>query len=74
MTINAVDARAYLARWTSVSEMEIAELRSTSMDTKLRQLASLMASREIFGADPNREQSVETVREGWARLRQALSA
>jgi hypothetical protein len=74
MTINAVDARAYLARWTSVSEMEIAELRSTSMDTKLHQLASLMASREMFGADPDREQSVETVREGWARLRQALSA
>jgi hypothetical protein len=62
MTISAADARAYLDRWTSVNEMEVMELRNTSMETKLRQLTSLMASREAFGTDPDREHSMETVR------------
>ena len=67
------EARAYLQRFELVREIEAAELRRTSMDTKLRQLAALMASRDAFGTDADRDRDVQTVRERWARLRQALS-
>lgn len=64
-------ARAYLARWEMVREAEAAELLRTPMETKLRQLNALMASRNMF-VDPQRQQEVERVRERWARLRAAL--
>jgi hypothetical protein len=67
-------ARAYLSRWQLVQEREIAELRRTSSDTKLKQLEALFASRDAFGADPDRAAEERTVRERWIRLRQALSA
>jgi hypothetical protein len=44
------------------------------MDTKLRQLASLMASREHFGEDLTRENDVQEVRRRWAQLKQVLGA
>jgi hypothetical protein len=65
-------ARSYFERWKLVGEVEAAELQRTSMDTKLRQLAALMASRRVFGPEPDREEQIELVRERWARLRQAL--
>lgn len=65
-------ARAYYQRWKLVREVEVATLRRTSMETKLQQLAALMASRHLFRADPVREQEVSEVRDRWARLRQAL--
>lgn len=71
MTITAADARAYLTRWTAVNEREVAELRSTSMETKLQQLESLMASREIFDADADRKHSVDNVRERWVGTAEA---
>jgi hypothetical protein len=55
-----------------VKDIEIAELRRTSMDTKLSQLSALMASRSLFGVDPERENGIRLVRERWARLWQAL--
>jgi hypothetical protein len=66
------EARAYLARWQLLRDVEAAELRSTSMETKLRQLAALMASREVFGPESDREAELREVRERWARLRQVL--
>jgi hypothetical protein len=42
------------------------------MDTKLSQLSALMASRGLFGVDPERENGIRLVRERWARLWQAL--
>lgn len=65
-------ARAYFGRWELVREAETAELQKTSLETKLQQLASLMASRHLFAADPNRERQADQVREKWARLRKAL--
>jgi hypothetical protein len=55
-----------------VKDIEIAELRRTSMDTKLSQLSALMVSRSLFGVDPERENGIRLVRERWARLWQAL--
>jgi hypothetical protein len=72
MTITRSDARAYLDRWTLVKEIEGIELRKTSMDMKVQQLASLMESRELFGDDPKRQQEVQHVRERWAQLREIM--
>ena len=71
-SITAAEAQAYFKRWELVKEEEVAELRRTSMDTKLRQLSALMASRGLFGVDPERESGMQLVRDQWARLWQAL--
>ncbi len=70
-SISPAEAHAYFKRWELVKEVELAELRSTSTDTKLRQLSVLMASRSLFGADPEREKGMQLVRDRWARLWQA---
>ncbi len=67
------EARDYIQRWTLVREIELSELRRTSVATKLGQLAALMASRHLFGPEPDRERQLSEVRDRWARLRQALS-
>jgi hypothetical protein len=72
VTITPAEAQAYFNRWELVKEIELTELRRTSMDTKLRQLSALMASRSLFGVDPERESGVQLVRDRWARLWQAL--
>jgi hypothetical protein len=67
------EALAYFRRWDLVREVEARELRRTPMEIKLQQLAALMASRHVFGPEPDREAQIRVVRERWARLRQALS-
>ena len=69
--ITPAEAQAYFRRWELVREIELIELRRTSMEVKLRQLSALMASRGIFGVDPQRQSDVQLVRDRWARLRQA---
>jgi len=71
-SITSAEARAYFQRWELVKQIELSELRRTSMDTKLQQLAALMASRGLFGIDPERETGMQLVRDRWARLWQAL--
>ena len=71
--ITPEEALAYFRRWELVREAEAREVRRTSMETKLRQLAALMAARHVFGPDPDREAQIQVVRERWARLRRALS-
>src|SRR6266404_101481 len=71
--ITPEDALAYFRRWELVRDAEARELRCTPMETKLQQLASLMASRHVFGPEPDREAQLQVVRERWARLRRALS-
>lgn len=65
-------ARSYLARWKRLDEAQIRELRATSIETRLRQLSALMASREFFIPDPERQRGVEDVRQRWARIRLAF--
>lgn len=69
--VTPAEAQAYFERWELVKEIELAELRRTSMDTKLRQLSALIASRSLFGIDPERESGTQLVRDRWARLWQA---
>jgi hypothetical protein len=66
------EARDYLQRWELLRVVEAAELRRTSPDTKLQQLAALMAARDLFGPEPHRDTQILDVRERWARLRRAL--
>jgi hypothetical protein len=67
-SITPAEGQAYFKRWDLVKEVELAELRRTSMDTKLRQLSALMASRSLFGVDPERECGMQLVRDRWAIL------
>jgi len=69
--ITPEEARAYLERYRLLEKAEVSALRRTSMETRLRQLSALMSSRDVFGADPEREREIEVVRARWARLRQA---
>ena len=71
-SITPAEAQAYFKRWDLVKEIELAELRRTSMDTKLQQLSALMASRSLFGVDPERENGMQLVRDRWACLWQSL--
>jgi hypothetical protein len=65
-------ARAYFKRWELMRDVEAAELRQATMETKFQQLAALMASRHLFGPEPDREAQVHEVRDRWTRLRRAL--
>jgi hypothetical protein len=67
------EARAYLARWRLLRDVEAGELQRTSMEVKLRQLAALMAARDVFGPEPDRDAKVRDVRERWDHLRHVLS-
>ena len=71
--ITPEQALAYFRRWELVRDAEARELRRTSMETKLKQLAALMAARHVFGPEPDREAQIQVVRERWARLRRALT-
>jgi hypothetical protein len=51
--MSAEEAQAYLARRRLMEEVETVEVRRTLMETKLRQLAALMASRDIFDPEPD---------------------
>ncbi len=66
------EGQIYLARWQYLRAAEVAELQRTSTETKLRQLAALMSSRDVFGPEPERDTQVSEVRQRRARLRQAL--
>lgn len=72
--ITPKQARDYLDRWKLVHEVEIQELRNAPLDTKVRQLSILMASRDLFEHDDvEREKEEAVVRERWARIRGAMS-
>ena len=73
VAVTPEEALAYFRRWELVRDVEARELRRTPMETKLQQLAALMASRHVFGPEPDREEQIQVVRERWARLRRALS-
>ncbi len=70
--ITLEEARAYTDRWAAVEAFQLEELRRTPMETKLLQLAALMASRDLFAYHAERDKGVLEVRKRWARLRLAL--
>lgn len=70
--ITSRQACRYLDRWKLVHEVEVRQLRNASLDIKARQLAVLMASRDLFKADLEREIEVNAIRERWALIRGAV--
>ncbi|MEA2342200.1 MAG: hypothetical protein QOF63_369 [Thermoanaerobaculia bacterium] len=60
-------AQQWRARWQAVDEREAQELRKQSFDEKLRALAFLMASVDLFDMSSLAEEDT-VARERWARL------
>jgi len=69
--ITRKEARAFRKRWEAINAAEREELRAMSMEEKLRQLAALMASRDLFDRTEEMKGEAE-VRERWNRLRKAF--
>lgn len=65
------EAQAWAARWKLVNDAEIAELRSTPIDVKFRQVAALMATPYFEGEQENRDLDVAATRAIWQKLRAA---
>lgn len=68
--ISPEEARSYLQRWSIVAKAERIELRETSIEVKLKQVASLMESAGLF-PDPGRAASDDEVRTRWVKIRRA---
>ena len=68
------EARQFRRRWELVEAAEREELRSTSPEQKLRQLAALMASVKALDWDAALQADEQAVRSRWMRLREALRA
>jgi hypothetical protein len=73
-TLSRKDGRAWRARWKAVRKAELAELRATPLDVKLRQLDALMASAHLFPKTAAEEKEERMVRNRWNRLRKILHA
>lgn len=63
------EAQAYLARWQRANEVILQLRRTTPVSVKLRQLAVLMASADLFPRQ--RDKQVEVARRHWQELRRA---
>ena len=68
------EALAWKARWELVNAAEREELRTDSLEHKMRQLASLMASVEPLGWREALREGEEEVRARWVRLRKAYGS
>lgn len=64
-------AARYQERWAIARERLNEELRATSMETKLRQLASLMQSAREMGWSRPLDEEDDAVRAKWMALRRA---
>ena len=64
-------ATTFKTRWARVEAAERDELRATSMDQKLHQLAALMASGAKLGWNEALAAEEIQARQQWQRLRQA---
>jgi len=69
--VTTAQARAYKARWRKVHQAEVEELRRTSMDVKLHQVAALMASVAALGWAEALSEGDAEVRDRWNRLRKS---
>jgi len=67
------EIQAWRTRWKLVNELEIAELRQTSMDVKFQQLAALMASVDAFQAREALEADDQISYDRWRKFRTAYA-
>jgi hypothetical protein len=64
-------ASQWLAGWRALEERQLHELRNQSFDEKLRALAFLMASTDLFDMSALDEEDA-IARERWARLQSLM--
>jgi hypothetical protein len=64
-------AKAWQARWRAVEKRQEEELRKQSFDDKLRKLAFLMASVDLFDMSSLAAEDA-AARERWARLQSLM--
>ncbi|HWX41282.1 MAG TPA: hypothetical protein VN345_09040 [Blastocatellia bacterium] len=63
------EALAFKARYDVVNAFEIDELRSTSVEVKIKQTEALMASVSQFGWEEGLCEQESEVRDRWVRLK-----
>ena len=68
-TIEKADVIEFRERWLAANAVEREELRRTSVEQKLRQLASLMTSLEALGSDESNPCEKALVWDRWNVLR-----
>ena len=71
--ITKAQAAAFRDSWKTVNAAELAELRATSPEQKLRQLSALVASADALGWTKLLAAEEAGVRERWCRLRRRLA-
>ena len=69
--ISPLAAARYQERWAIARKRLNEELRATSMETKLRQLANLMRSAREMGWSQSLDEEDDAVRGRWMALRRA---
>jgi len=67
-------ARAFLARWKALKDIERRELQETPMVEKFRQLEALMQSASAFGWGGEDHAATKAVRSRWRLLRERYRA
>jgi hypothetical protein len=70
--LNPDEMREYLAQHALANAYEVQELRATTVETKLRQLWTLMQSAALFEDEAQRQADSQIVRERWAAIYRAL--
>ena len=71
--LTKAQARNFRARWARVNAAEVVELRRASLAQRFEQLASLMASANMFDWPKGLKQETDQVRARWRRLREAYA-
>lgn len=71
MTRGEIDA--WRRRWKLVNELELEELRSTSVDVKFQQVAALMGAVDFFGWREALADDDQVGYDRWQKLRQAYA-
>lgn len=70
--VTRTQAEAFRKRWQRVERAELAALRRSSMEERLKTLAALMASARTVGGSRRLAAEDAAVRRRWSRLRQTL--
>lgn len=71
--ISKKKADLYVKRWKTVQQVQLKELRSSSLEQKFKQLCVLMDSRPLFGKRTEGDRGVKQVRQHWVKLRKAMN-
>jgi len=70
--ITKTQARAWTRRWKLVNKAERQELRTTPIEAKFRQLATMMHTARVLGWKTSTDAETQAVRDRWIRLKRAI--